>query len=61
MNTPYFSFPVSFLIVYLIGWTVSAVRQRLRTRKERDNARRLEQQLADAKKDDCPPTGNRVS
>ena len=28
-NTPYFLFPVSLLIVYLIGWAISAVKRRL--------------------------------
>jgi hypothetical protein len=36
-NTPYFLFPVCLLIVYLIGWAISAVKRRLSCDSEDPN------------------------
>jgi len=47
-NTPFFFFPVCLVIMYLIGWALSAVKSRSRSRQSRIVA----QQLAKARENE---------
>jgi hypothetical protein len=35
MNTPFFLFPISFLIVYLVGWSISSIKDGIARRRLR--------------------------